>query len=244
MAVTERDPAREADEFYVPTPEELEQGIESGARKRRGDRPQGNRRPRTSRASRARRLFRMRRGVGQKRTEAPAPTPIPSPVDPPPDVSRTEPALPLQTESAPSSRSSPSTPSRPPGRRTKPPEISPVLPVKGGKPSSSVSSGQRVRRIAAPKRKVRSPLKKPDRGPVPDDIMAKAETLGHRLEFQEQLTGSREHQRTFVSDCENCGSKAYARNIADDNYALSWDSSTWQTQGPAFENYCSGVSAR
>ena len=239
--MTDGEPGREADEFYVPTPEELEQGLEASPRRRRGVRTRGDRRRGESRSVWARRLFQLRPGVGQKRTEAPAPTPIPPRVDSPPAVSRTEPDPPLD----PSSRSSLPRPSKSLEGLTKAPESVSRRPVKGGKSSSSASSRQRLRRVAVPKRKAPSPLEKPVRSPVPDYVMAKAERLGHRLgEFQERRTGSSEYQRTFVSECGNCGSKAYARNVADENYALKWDSSTWRDQGPSFESHCSGGTER
>ncbi len=251
--MTDTDPRRQADEFYVPTPEELEQGLEGPTRRVRGDRARRDKRRGESRSSWARRLFRLRPGVGQKRSEAPAPTPIPPQVDSPPAVPRTEPDPPIHTESDPPvhtepasrSRSPSSRPSMPQGARTNPPAPTPRGSVKTGSPSSSAPSGRRVRRIAVPKPKTRTPLKRPVPSPVPGDVIAKAGKLGHRLgQFREARISSSEHQRTFAAECESCGSIAYARNIADDNYALNWDTSTWRAQGPGFENQCSGDAKR
>ena len=238
--MTERDPDRVPDEFYVPSPEELEQGLGTPPRRRRRNRARQDSRRRESRSSWARRLFRLRPGVGERRTEAQVPAPSPPTVDDPPAAARTEPVPPRRAQPAPSSRSPSSRLSGPQKARTKPPEPVSRRPVKRGRPASSPSSGQRVRRVTVPKRKVGPPPEKPVTSPVPNYVIAKAEGLGHRLEFQEQRTGSNEHQRMFVSECESCGSKAYARNIADDNYALSPGTSTWRHQGPAFENHCSG----
>ena len=238
--MTERDPAREADEFYVPTPEELEQGIETGARKRRGDRPQGNRHPRTSRASRARRLFRLRRGVGQKRTEAPAPTPIPSPVDPPPDLSRTQPTPLRQTEPAPSSRSSPSTPPRSPVPRRKPPEARsgrPVVPVEGGKPSSFTSSGQRLRRVAIPKRRQRPTVEQLP-VPFPEYLLDKPKSRGHQFGLFEK-NYSFSNDELYEGSCLNCGLKAIARHSAPENWTRK-DAGVWDLRGAASDRGCTG----
>jgi len=89
--VSKKEPARH-EEFFIPTPEELERGVFSRRRRRRRSEKDESRTDKRS-PSRSRRLFsRLRRGVGQERTEARAPrqiapssqdVPSPPPQDPP-----------------------------------------------------------------------------------------------------------------------------------------------------------------
>jgi len=239
--VTDKDPARQTDEFYVPSPEELEQGLDAPPRRRRRDRAQPDRHRGESRASWARRLFRIRPGVGQKRTEAPPPTPIPPRVDSPPAAPRTEPDPPINTEPVSSTRSLPSAPPSPPESRAKPPETRSgrsVPPPKGDKPSSSVPSKQRLRRIAIPDRRQQPPVEEPD-VPFPEYLLDRPKSLGHQFgQFTKNRSFSGED--LYEGSCTNCDSKAIARHSAPENWTTA-DAGMWDLRGAASDTACKGT---
>ena len=231
------DPPGQADDFYVPSPEELEQGLEAPSRRRRGDRRQPDRRRGVSRSSWARRLFRLQPGVGQKRTEAPAPAPTPPRVDSPPAAPRTEPDPPIRIEPTRSSRLSSSKPPKPQASRTQPPRPVSRQPVKDGKPSPSASSGRRVRRVAVPK-----PEKRPSREerarPFDDYVLDRAKSLGHEF-GQFTRTYSRSSAELYEGNCLKCGSKAIARHSAPENWTLK-DAGVWDLKGAPADSVCTG----
>jgi len=243
--VTERDADRTPDELYVPTPEELERGIEPGAQERkRVSRGEARKRGRLS--DLARRLFRLRPGVGQQRSEAPAPAPPPAAPD--------RPAPPDETEPEPASRSEADSPPMPPSapaerqesrepliheQGTPPPQ--PAEPAETPPSPPATTSKQRLRRVVVPGRP-RQPVQKPTSSPVSDQVFEKALEKGHRLApFREQRSAlASEHDRRYVSECYDCKRKAYAIKAADPGWTIA--NTPWETQGSAFEHHCPGIS--
>ena len=237
--MTERRPPgpRPDDDFYVPTPEELEEGGRLPKRRRR-DRVRKEGSQEGTGRRRARGLFsRLRRGVGQKRTEAPAPTPMPSP----PSPARREKLLKDIEDLKPSSISSPpaQTKPSPPSRPSAP--VRPKVPE--GKPvrrkGLSTSSGQRVRRITLPERKAPTRAEPSVRSPVPNWMSKRAQSLGHRLGPFRRRPQSHPQEQQYAAECQNCGLVAYALRTASFNYTLEAAGSWERLSGPASERRCS-----
>ena len=239
----ERDADRTPDELYVPTPEELERGVEPGARERkRASREEASKRGRLS--DLARRLFRLRPGVGQQRSEAPAPTPPPASADPapPPRSTKPQPASRTEADTPPMSPSSPAERQElqePLMRERRIPPPQPVEPAETPPSSATTTSNQRLRRVVVPGRP-RQPVKKPAPSPVPEWVFDKALEKGHRLApFKEQRSAlASEHTRRYVSECYGCKRKAYAIKAADPGWTTA--NTPWETQGSAFEKHCPG----
>lgn len=243
--MTERDAGREPDELYVPTPEELERGVEPGVRRRKLASPEeASKRGRLS--DWALRLFRLRPGVGQQRSEAPAPAPPPAAPD--------RPAPPQKTEPQPASRTEADTPPMPPStpaerqklqeplkREQRTPRPQPVERAETPPSSVTTTSKQRLRRVVVPGRP-RQPLEKRAPSPVPEWVFAKVLEKGHRLSpFREQRSAlASEHDRRYVSECYDCNRKAYAIKAADAGWTTA--NTPWETQGSAFEKHCPGDS--
>ena len=227
--MNEREQGPESGDFYVPTPEELEQGGLSSRRRRR-DRDREDRGRRGTRSQRAGRLFsRLRRGVGQKRTEAPAPRPV--------SRSSVEPHLASETSTTQSrSHPSPRGPARSQEEKTRQRSKSPVSkPV--AKPETLRSKRRPVRRIAVPERKVRPTPKKPlDR--VPASLLTRVKSLGHDLEPFEERHGTDPQQELHVAKCKICTLEAFARFAAPDNYTLKANGRWEGLSGPASEKRC------
>jgi len=245
--VTGRETGQEPDEFYVPTPEELERGIGPAARKRRKSRPEESS-GRGRLTELARRLFRVRPGVGRERSEAPAPTPPPTTLDPSPLPSRTDPqpASGRKADTPPTTIPSPATPQKsqepqPYDHRATPPE--PVEPSETPPSSSATTSKQRLRRVVIPGRP-RQPVEQPASSPVPEWVLEKARQKGHRLGlFREQRRAlASEQDRRYVSQCDICKGTAYATNAAPAGWTIR-DAGSWVPQGAAFEKTCRGNSA-
>ncbi len=243
----EKNMGREPDELYVPTPEELERGIEPGARERkRTSLEEAGKRGRLS--DLARRLFRLRPSVGRERSEAPAPTPPPTTPDPSPLPSATDPqpASGRKADTPPTPLPSAATPQRsqepqPYDQRAtlrKPVEASETPPS-----SSATTSKQRLRRVVIPGRP-RQPVEQPASSPVPEWVLEKARQKGHRLGlFREQRRAlASEQDRRYVSQCDICKGTAYATNAAPAGWTIR-DAGSWVPQGAAFEKTCRGNSA-
>ena len=240
--MTERETSQEPDEFYVPTPEELEQGIGPAARKRKK-----SRREETGGRGRitelARRLFRLRPGVGRERSEAPAPTTrpaVPDPSSPPPSA---HPSSLREADDGPVPESSPAAPQPSEERQTRDQGTlpQPVGSTETPPSSPAKTKEQRLRRVTVPERTLRQPVKKPVApSPVPDLVLDKASRKGHELSsFIEQRSFlAREHEQRYMAKCVKCESTAYAIRAADQNYTLK--DTPWETQGPAFEKSCTG----
>lgn len=241
----ESETSQEPDELYVPTPEELEQGIEPAARKRRKSRPE-EASSRRKLSELARRLFRLRPGVGRERSEAPAPIPLPATPDrspPPPSVHPSSPrkaddaSIPQSTSAVPQ----PSEKRQSRDQGTTLPQS--VKPDDNPRSSAAKTSEQRLRRVTVPVRTPRRPIKKQViPSPVPEWVLEKASQKGHQLApFQEQRRAMAfEHDQRYVSGCVNCNVSAYAVRSADHNWTVK--DASWQTQGSAFEKSCPGSS--
>lgn len=237
----EEDTGREADELYVPTPEELERGIEPRARERRPGSPEEARK--RGRLDWARRLFRLGRGVGQDRSEVPAPAPPPAIPDPAPSAHSTKPEPASGTRAdTPSvsqrSAGAPQSSKEPPVRNrqtTLPQTVEPAEPP--SRPATTSKS--RIRRVSIPER-THQPVRRPASGPVDEWVLEKALKKGHRLApFREQRSAlASEHDRRYVSECHDCKLKAYAIKAADPGWTTA--NTPWETQGSAFEKHCRG----
>lgn len=241
--MTERDADRTRDELYVPTPEELERGIEPGARERKPASREEARKRR--RLDWARRLFRLGRGVGQERSEVPAPTPPPAIPDPGPPAHSTKPEPESSTEgdTPPVSHSSPAVPQKSQEPRIRSQRTTTPQPVEsaGTSPSApATASKQRLRRVVIPERP-RQPVEIPPPSPVPEWIVERAQQKGHRLgRFKVDTRGqslAAEQDRRYVSECVECNLKAYAINAAPGGWTIR-DAGTWRPQGRAFEEHC------
>ena len=243
--MTDRETGQEPDEFYVPTPEELERGIGPAARKRRKSRPEETR-GRGRLTELARRLFRLRPGVGRERTEAPAPTPpptTPDPSSPPPSThssSRGEAGPGPVPQSPPSGHPQSTT-----GQTSDPePTIGdPDKPVATPPPPSSTTSEQRLRRVVIPERATRPTEERAANRHVPKWVLeeaSKASARGHELRgFREQRRAlASEQERSFVSECITCGAKASVTLAVHDNWTAR-EGGYRSPKGKAFEKDCS-----
>lgn len=248
--MTERDADRTPDELYVPTPEELERGIEPGAAERkRASREEARMRGRLS--DLARRLFRLRPGVGQQRSEAPAPAPPSAAPDRPPPLDETKPQPASRTEedtppmpaSSPAERQELRETREPPIRKQRTPPPRPIEPAETPPSSVTTTSKQGLRRVVVPERP-RKPVERPAPSPVPKRVFEGVLEKGHRLApFREQRSAlASEHTRRYVSECYDCQRKAYAIKAADPGWTIA--NTPWETQGSAFEQHCPGNSKR
>ena len=227
--MNEREQGPESGDFYIPTPEELEQGGLSSRRRRR-DRSRRDRGRGRIRSHRAGRLFsRLRRGVGQKRTEARAPRPATRPHVQPQTSS--EPS-PTRSRSHPSQRDSAKSQEAEVRQRSQPPVSKPTA-----IPETLTSKKRPVRRIAVPERKVRPTPKKPlDR--VPAFLIMRVKSLGHDLGPFEERPGTDPQQELHVAKCKKCALEAFARRSAPRNYTLK-DNGHWEPiSGRASERRC------
>ncbi len=226
--MNEKEKGPESSGFYVPTPEELEQGGLSSRRRRR-DRDRRDRGRTGTRSHRASRLFsRLRRGVGQKRTEARAPRSASRP-DVEPQMA-SEPS-PTRSRSHPSPRGPVRSQEGEARHRSKPPVSKPVA-----KPTLT-SKKRPVRRITVPERKVRPTPKKPlDR--VPAWLLPRVKSLGHDLGPFEKRPGTDPQQELHVAKCKSCALEAFARFAAPDNYTLKANGRWEGLSGPASERRC------
>ena len=240
----EKDTGREPDELYIPTPEELERGIEPRPRGRRRASPEAARR--RGRLDWARRLFRLGRGVGQERSEAPAPTPPPATPDPAPPAHSTKPEPASGTRAGPApvshrSAGDPQSSKKPPvgNRQTTLPQT--VEPAKSPPSTPTTTPKKRISRVIIPERP-QQPVRSPASSPVDEWVLEKAQEKGHRLApFREQRRAlASEHDRRYVSECYDCRRKAYAIKAADPGWTIA--NTPWETQGSAFEHHCPGIS--
>lgn len=249
------------EQIYVPTPEELEEGVFPGGRRRSGAKGKDPA-PRRRRRSRAGRLFsRLRRGVGQKRTEAPAPRQIP-PRSPEPS-SRLDPELatspshsslteaPLKESRDQSEDPSPSIgessrkrndlQTRAGTGRGKASSVRETKRRHSEKPVSkqgeSAAHKKRVRKIAVPQRRPRpTPVKDPD--PVPSWLTKRAREFGHDLTVFEQRPQKDPQEEVYVSSCRKCGQRGYARRVAPPNFTVAANGSWEQLTGQVSERAC------
>lgn len=259
MSSKERDPLEE--QIYVPTPEELEEGVFPMRRRRR---PVEGTDPavRTRRRSRAGRLFsRLRRGVGQKRTEAQAPRQVHQPrlepssrPDPEPTTSSGQSSLtkgPVRESREQSKGLSPSIDQSSrkrndlqapagigrrkgtSGRETKPRHSE----EPDSKQVASASHKRRVRKIAVPQRRPKpTPVK--ERDPVPSWLTERAREFGHELTVFKQRPQSDPQQEVYASSCRKCGQRGYARRVAPANYTVEANGRWEQLTGPVSERAC------
>lgn len=242
--MTDRETGQEPDEFYVPTPEELERGIGPAARKRRKVRPEeaGGRGKLTELA---RRLFRLRPGVGRDRSEAPAPTTRPAVPDPSSPPSSAHPSSIREADDGPTPESSPAAPQPSEERQTRDQGTlpQPVEPTETPPSSSAKTKEQRLRRVTVSERVRRRPEERPAPTRVPGRVLAeasKASRRGHDLEeFKERrLPSAGQQDRYFVSQCISCGAMAHVSLYSQDNWT-SQETGYWTSTGSAFEKDCS-----
>ncbi len=256
--MSEKEPARH-EEFYIPTPEELERGVFSGRRRRRRSEKDESRTDKRS-PSRSRRLFsRLRRGIGQERTEARAPRQVPpSPMDipspppqDPPDSGGRSPAGGVPDSAEQSRREISQDPSPQAGRSPRPSPIPSQSSLPGGvtRPKArrppvqrsvsgrkaSVTPKKRVRKIAVPKHRPPPSVKKADAVP---DWLAKQVRVGHDLSAFKPRPRLDPQEQVYVASCNNCGGQAFARRVAPPGYPLKENGRWERLTGRVTEKTC------
>ncbi len=241
--MTEKDTGHEPDEFFVPTPEELERGIGRAGRKRRRSGPQETS-GRGKLTELARRLFRLRADVGRERSEAPAPTPPPASLGPSSSSHSAHPSSLREDVDDPVHESSSAAPQPLDNRQARDQRTAhrePAKPTTTPPSSPTEATERRLRRVTVPERVPLLPVRKTVvPSPVPKWVREKASQRGHELSpfiVQRSALASEQEQRC-VAKCVNCKSTAYAIRSADQNWTLK--DTPWQTQGPAFEKSCPG----
>lgn len=249
------------EQIYVPTPEELDEGVFPMRQRRR---PVEGTDPavRTRRRSRAGRLFsRLRRGVGQKRTEATAPRQV---LPPRPEASSRLDPEPTTSPSQFSSTKASSRESRDQSKDSFPsigdssskrndlqaaagigrrkgasgPETKRRhLEEPAAKQGASAAHKKRVRKIVVPPRRPQpTPVKKPD--PVPSWLTKRAREFGHELTAFKKRPQRDPQEEMYVSSCSKCGRQGYARRVAPPNYTLAANGRWEQLTGHVSERAC------
>ena len=249
--MSEKERSGQADDFFIPTPEELDVGVFSGRPRRSSERkdidPSRSHRRRSGWLS-----SRVRRGVGQRRTEVQVPRQVSPPST---EIPRSGGQSDLQGD--------PSAGAHTVSRKRKSPPVPQGRSTSGKRssrklrgvspPSRSVRpSGATRRRTAQPKvgeqqvRKISAPTRRPrdvpagKRDPVPGWLTEGPRKLGHQLSIFKPRPRLDPQEQLYVASCSNCGQRAFARRVAPSGFPLS-ENGRWEPlTGTATERTCSG----
>ena len=247
--MSEKERSGQTDDFFIPTPEELDVGVFSGRPRRSSERkdtdPERLRRRRGGWLS-----SQVRRGVGQRRTEVQVPRQVTPPSTGTPrsgGQSDLRGGYSAGTNTVSRKRKSPPVPQ---GRSTSEKRSSRKL--RGvSSPSRSVRPSADRRRTAQPKvgeqqvRKISVPTRRPrdvpagERDPVPGWLTEGPRKLGHRLSIFKPRPRLDPQEQLYVASCSNCGQRAFARRVAPHGFPLS-ENGRWEPlTGTATERTCS-----